>query len=76
MVEEVILTAPLKQVGNSLCIFIPAGIRDELSLTAKEEITIRINKKKDKKTILSLFGATKGKLGPWVEKEDRLDVRD
>lgn len=74
--DEVILTAPLKQVGNSLCVFIPAEIRDELELSPKEEITIRINKKKNKKALLSIFGATKGKLGPWVEKEDRLDVRE
>lgn len=70
---EIVLT--LKQVGNSLCVFIPAELRDELELKPHEKVVVEIHKKNNKNAILSLFGSTKGKLGP-LEEEDRLDVRN
>ena len=74
--ENVTITGTLKQVGNSLCLFIPASAKEGLGLKPQEEVVAEIHKKKDKMGLLSLAGATKGKLGPWIEKEDRLDVRD
>ena len=74
--SEITITVPLKQVGNSLCLFIPANVRNNLNLKPQEEIVVHLHKKKNKKGLLSLAGATKGKLGSWTEEEDRLDARD
>jgi bifunctional DNA-binding transcriptional regulator/antitoxin component of YhaV-PrlF toxin-antitoxin module len=74
--ENVTVTGTLKQVGNSLCLFIPAEVRDRLGLKPQEKVVAQIHKEKNKKGLLSLAGATRGKLGPWIEKEDRFDVRD
>lgn len=73
--ETATIRVKTKKVGNSLALFIPAEVRDELGLRPTEEVIVHIHKKKDIKPLLALFGATKGKLGPWNEKEDRLDAR-
>ena len=64
-----------KKVGNSLALFIPAEVRDELGLQPSEEVIVRIHKKKDIKPLLSLFGALKGRKKIKFTEEDRLDVR-
>lgn len=73
--ENATLTIRPKQVGNSLAFFIPAEIRNELGLSTKKEAILHIHQKKDLAPLMSLFGACKKKLGPWNEKEDRLDAR-
>ena len=73
--ENIILTLKTKQVGNSLAIFIPADVRDELQLKANEEVVTHIHRKKrkDVKEILSMYGANKGKKITWKCEEDRYD---
>ena len=59
-----------------MAVFIDAETRKGMGITEKDELILHIHKKKKKlgafKGLLSLAGATKGKLGPWVREEDRL----
>lgn len=72
--ENATIEAITKQVGNSIAIFIPAEIRDELGLGPNEKVVASIHKKKkkDKQEILAVFGALKGTKMAWSCREDRL----
>ena len=72
--ENATIEAITKQVGNSIAIFIPAEIRDELGLGPNEKVVASIHKKKkkNKREILSVFGALKGTKITWSCREDRL----
>ncbi len=72
--ECVSLVVKTRQVGNSVAFFIPADICAALDIGANAEIVAHIHKKKSREALLSLFGVSKGRLGPWTE-EDRLDER-
>ena len=74
--ENAVIEVPLKQVGNSLCLFIPADVKNDLELKQSERVVVTISKKKNKNALLALSGATRGKLGPFIEKEDRADARE
>ena len=66
------VSAKLRKVGNSLAFFIPADVKDELGLKEGEQVVAELQKKTDKKKLLSLFGALKGKKLEWSPK-DRAD---
>ncbi len=69
MVNEFLIHGKVKQVGNSIAIFVPAMERDKYNLVPDAEVVLEL---RQKKVLKSLFGATKGKLGPFTE-EDRAD---
>lgn len=73
--ENANINVKLKKVGNSLAFFIPADVKNRMHLQPKDEVVAYIRKKKikDKKAILSISGALKGKKIAWSCKEDRFD---
>lgn len=73
--ENTNIAVKVKKVGNSLALFIPANVKNKMDLHAEDEVVayIRKKKKKDKKAILSIFGALKGKKIKWSCREDRFD---
>jgi bifunctional DNA-binding transcriptional regulator/antitoxin component of YhaV-PrlF toxin-antitoxin module len=72
-VETATVEVKTKQVGNSLVILIPAEIRAKMGLKPNEGVIAHIHKakKKNKKQILSLFGALRGTKLMWSCEEDR-----
>jgi antitoxin component of MazEF toxin-antitoxin module len=74
-----IITVKPKAVGNSVALFIPAETRKKMQLTSRDELVVHLHKKKKTAKalteLLALAGATKGKLGPWIREEDRLDAK-
>ena len=71
--ECITINVTTKQVGNSLAVFIPANVKEELGLKPQDEVTIEIHKTKNPKSLLSAFGSLKGKGITWACKEDRYD---
>lgn len=67
--HEELIHGKVKKVGNSVAIFVPAEERDKYHLTPDSEVVLAL---RQKKIVKSIFGMTKGKLGPFTEK-DRMD---
>ena len=65
------ITVKAKQVGNSIALFVPADVCDDLGININTEIVAQISKKKQRP---DLFGILKGKKLEFTE-EDRLNVR-
>ncbi len=69
MVNEFLIHGKVKQVGNSIAIFVPAEERDKYHLVPDTEVLLELRRKK---IVKSLFGALKGKIEPFT-REDRMD---
>jgi hypothetical protein len=69
--ENATVNVTTRQVGNSLAVFIPAEIKNEMNLQPNTELVIHIHKKKER---VPIFGMLKGKKIEFKE-EDRLDAR-
>ncbi len=54
-----VIHGKVKQVGNSIAIFVPAEERDKFNLVPETEVELELLKKK---AVKSMFGALKGKL--------------
>lgn len=73
--ENITLTLKTKQVGNSLAVFIPAKVKEQLDLGPNQEVIAHLQKKKrkNKKNILEMFGILKGEKITWRCEDDRKD---
>ncbi len=67
--HEELIHGKVKKVGNSVAIFVTAEEREKYRLFPETEVVLALRKKK---VVRSIFGITKGKLGPFTEK-DRMD---
>ncbi len=69
--ENATVNVTTRQVGNSLAVFIPADVKNDMNLKPNTELIIHIHRKKER---LPIFGMLKGKKIAF-EEEDRLDAR-
>ncbi len=58
MVNEFLIHGKVKQVGNSIAIFVPADERDKYHLVPNSDVVLELQKKQ---VVKSMFGALKGK---------------
>lgn len=72
MAHEKVIHGKVRQVGNSVAIFVSAEERDKYQLFPETELILTLNKKK---VVKSVFGTTKGKIGRFSIK-DRADWHD